>query len=87
MRPIKQTIIRLIMDGKIVKVTKTKAAASGGRQDFSVGPYQTAVGDKGFAVMDKRDTYPFVDASSAADEFIALVGRDLAWKAAITVGG
>ncbi|WP_045861814.1 hypothetical protein [Teredinibacter purpureus] len=81
MRKVKESIIELIMNGKVIMATM-KAATQNGSQFVSVGPYQSAVGESSFAVIEKSEASPFVYAVSAAEEFIALVGKDIAWRSA-----
>lgn len=79
---VKQIIITLLLKGHVVMTYKAKSLRRGGYQLFSVGPYATACGAPQFAVIDKFDCKETIDAGRAAQQFIDLVGYNLAKSAA-----
>ena len=83
MRQIQAEVSNLIRRGCIVMTHKTKLAHEGGRQLVSVGPYRTAVGGRGYALITKRDQHEYGSAITAAKRFIEFVGRARAGEAAL----
>ena len=87
-RDVQQTVVKALQKGLVLSTEKTKARSEGGKQTVTVGPRRTAVPDgcpyqviywrKGAQVQDAyRSVYDLARA------FIAFVGRDLAYAAAI----
>jgi hypothetical protein len=81
-RQVQKEIAGLIRRGCVVMVQKTKPRDEGGRQLVSVGPYRTAVGSRGFALITKRNQFAYGSAVTAAKRFVEFVGRARAGEAA-----
>lgn len=87
-RNVQQTVIKALGKGLVLTTEKTKAGSEGGRQTVTVGPRRTAVADgyryqaiywrKGAQVEDA-----YHSTHDLARDYIAFVGRDLAYKAAM----
>lgn len=83
MRDVQFEITKLLVQGKVIMTYKTKSKADGGKQLVSVGPYRSAIKDtsrKFVLIMGTREIYS-PSATHLAKEFVAFVGRDLAWDA------
>jgi hypothetical protein len=81
-RPVAFEIAKAIVAGRIIMTYKTKAQHLGGKQLVSVGPYRTATGEKKFAVLSNKSEDGFYTTPIlAAQDFVAFVGRDIAWEA------
>lgn len=82
MRNVQLEVQKAIISGLVVMCTKTKQASSGGRQLVSVGRYKTATSaSRKYAIITKHDADEYGSAVTAAQEFVAFVGRDHAWDA------
>ena len=87
-RNVQLTVLKALRQGLVLTVVKTKAASEGGRQTVTAGPRRTAVPDGfGYAAVYWRRGGQVEDAYRSADglarDFIAFVGRDHAWRAAL----
>jgi hypothetical protein len=81
-RPVAFEIAKAIAAGRVIMTYKVKARIYGGKQLVSVGPYRTAVGERKFAILSNKSEDGFYTTPLlAAQDFVAFVGRDVAWEA------
>lgn len=88
-RKVQELVIKALQQGCILTTTKTKSLADGGKQTITVGPRRVAVQD-GYAYQaiywrgkNGQEEQQYRLAYDAAKDFIAFVGRDHAYRAAL----
>lgn len=88
-RQVQKRIVNALQQGHIIQCVKTKDIRSGGRMHVSIGPQKAAVrGSLPPYCLITTGRYPssarhwsYGTAIEAAQDFIELVGRSIAWAA------